>query len=200
MSPLLEKNVSVFKMVQSIFCQGGLPREDKSGCSVHRWSTCDAWQHIWLGCLLEERRSTCHNDSPPSILACNGIRASASNSERNFIHCHGKINFIRALNSKSLISVCFVKGWKKNVDFFATGSKSKTFKHLIVLWEIVLSFLFCFVFSVSLLLIALSYFMERDRQKIKRCKGKSTQNYLTRWSWSISWLRKRYMWQHEWGT
>lgn len=60
-----------------------------------RWSTCDAWQHIWLGFFLEEKHSTCHNDSLPSIAACNGRRDSASNSERISVHCHEKINFIR---------------------------------------------------------------------------------------------------------
>lgn len=54
-------------------CQGKLPLGDKSWYSVHRWSTCNAWQHIWFGCYLEERYSTCHNDSLPSTPACNVI-------------------------------------------------------------------------------------------------------------------------------
>lgn len=64
--------------------------------SVLRWSTCNAWQHIWFSSILEERYATCHNDSLPPIPASNVRRDSASNSERIFIHCHGKIDFIRA--------------------------------------------------------------------------------------------------------
>lgn len=65
----LERMSVSSKWKKAFFCQGKLPLEDKSWCSRHRWSTCDAWQHIWLGCFLEERGSTCHNDSLPSIPA-----------------------------------------------------------------------------------------------------------------------------------
>lgn len=58
---------------EKCLCQRKLPLEDKSWYSVHRWSTCNAWQHIWFGCYFEERCSTCHNDSLPSTLACNVI-------------------------------------------------------------------------------------------------------------------------------
>lgn len=81
---------------EKLLCQGKLPLEDKSWCSVHRWSTCDAWQHIWFGCFFEEKHSTCHNDSLPSTPAHNVMSNSASNSERCFVHGHGKINFIGA--------------------------------------------------------------------------------------------------------
>lgn len=95
--PILENGK---KSVSSNWWKTSLPRKASTGRQillfVHRWSTCDAWQHIWFGCFIEEKRSTCHNDSPPSILACNVIRDSASNSERSFVHCYGKIKCIRA--------------------------------------------------------------------------------------------------------
>lgn len=142
---------------------------------MHRWSTCDAWQHIWLGCFLEEKHSTCHNDSLPSIPACNVIRASASNSERSFVHCHGKINFIRAKNSNHSFQHVLSRDERRMWTLLLHAPKAK----LEVLDCFGKQFYLC-ILSTSLLLIYLLFFIEGNRQKIKCYKGKSTLNYLMR--------------------
>lgn len=71
-----KKSISIFKIVRSFFVN------IKFNCKmilgqyyVHRWNTCNTWQHIWfICCFVRESISTCLHSSFLSTAACVGIR------------------------------------------------------------------------------------------------------------------------------
>lgn len=112
--PILElgKNVNVFKMLKCFLVRESFHWKTNLGCSVHRWSTCNAWQHIWFGCSLEGSLSACHDDSLPSVPACGITGDSASSSERSSVHCRGKIDLLEPRTSITHFSM-FCQGMKE---------------------------------------------------------------------------------------
>jgi len=81
------------------------------GYSVHRWSTCDAWQHIWFYCSGEERSSSRHRDSLYSTSACTGIKDSANNPERSLVNCRESHQLHQSQGSESS---CFQEVLSRN--------------------------------------------------------------------------------------
>lgn len=140
-------------MVKKHLCQRRLLLEDRSWCSCTGGASAMPGNTSGLAAFLKK--------STPHVIMTHGLLYPHAMNKRLCQQFWGKLcplpwkdQLYQSQGFKSLISACFDKGWKENINFFTMCSKRK-----LLVVGCILRNIFTFFFSLSFIINLFTYLL-----------------------------------------